>query len=49
MSPFEVFFGRKSNRELNMLHVGEATAPNDIDVEMEDYQENDGVEVGDDI
>lgn len=35
--------------KLNMLHVGEATAPNDIDVEMEDYQETDGVEVGDDI
>ncbi|XP_041467528.1 uncharacterized protein LOC121417862 [Lytechinus variegatus] len=35
MSPFEVFYGRKSNRELNMLRAGQDTTPEDIEVEME--------------
>ena len=46
MSPFEVFFGRKSNREVNMLQVGQGTDEDDIEVEMERLPEGHTTEVG---
>ena len=45
MSPFEVFFGRKTNREINMLEVGEHKDPEEIGVEMESIEDTDLIEV----
>jgi hypothetical protein len=35
MSPFEVFYGRKTNRLQNLLSVGEVASPDEIEVEEE--------------
>ena len=38
MSPFEAFFGRKSNRGINLLQAGQGYIdPGEIDVEMEGH------------